>query len=125
MLKAADEQNETEKTRDVLTMSIEGELDHQDMWEIGAELFRLAHRGYRRVVIDLGGVEHLDYRGLKALAARAELYRTAGGDIKLARVSAYLFAIFQAAGVHESFEVFRSADEARAAFFSERMQSVA
>src|SRR5512147_1155109 len=110
---------------EVLTMHIEGELDAQDMTEIGAELFRLAHRGYRRIVIDLDGVTHIDYRGLKPLAARADLYRQGGGDIKLCRVSAYLFAIFRAVGVHEAFDVHATAEDAQAAFTAEQLQSVA
>ena len=110
---------------EVLTMHIEGELDAQDMTEIGAELFRLAHRGYRRIVIDLGGVSHIDYRGVKPLAARAELYRRGGGDIKLCRVSAYLYAIFRAVGAHEAFDVHATAEDAQAAFAAGQMQSVA
>ncbi|HZN93625.1 MAG TPA: STAS domain-containing protein [Myxococcales bacterium] len=109
----------------VLTMHIEGELDAEDMAEIGAELFRLAHRGYRRIVVDLGGVSHIDYRGLKPLAARAELYRRGGGDIKLCRVSAYLYAIFCTVGVHDSFDVHGTAEDASAAFKAECLQSVA
>jgi len=109
----------------VLTMAIEGELDASDLGEIGAELFRLAHRGHRRIVIDLGGVVHLDYRGLRPLAARAELYRRGGGDIKLCGVSAYLFAILRAAGVQGSFDVYATAELAREAFSAERLQSVA
>jgi anti-sigma B factor antagonist len=110
---------------EVLTMHIEGELDAQDMTEIGAELFRLAHRGYRRIVIDLGGVSHVDYRGLKPLAARAELYRHGGGDIKLCRVSAYLYAILRAVGLHEAFDVHATVDDAQAAFSAAHLQSVA
>jgi len=110
---------------EMLTMHIEGELDAQDMAEIGAELFRLAHRGYRRIAIDLGGVTHIDYRGLKPLAARAELYRRGGGDIKLCRVSAYLYSIFRAVGVHETFDVHATAEDARAAFAAEQLPSVA
>ena len=118
-------EDEEDLASQVLTMSIEGELDAEDMTEIGAELFRLAHRGWRRIVIDLGGVSHIDYRGLKPLAARAELYRSGGGDIKLCRVSAYLFAILRAVGVHEAFDVHGTAEDAQAAFSAERLQSVA
>lgn len=126
MSNASDEEGrEGDLASQVLTMHIEGELDAHDMTEIGAELFRLAHRGYRRIVIDLGGVSHIDYRGLKPLAARADLYRQGGGDIKLCSVSAYLFAILRAVGVQESFDVHGTAEDARAAFQAEHLQSVA
>ncbi|HEY8207401.1 MAG TPA: anti-sigma factor antagonist [Myxococcaceae bacterium] len=126
MLNAADAEGQPEElAAQVLTMTIEGELDAEDMTEIGAELFRLAHRGYRRIVLDLGGVSHIHYRGLRPLAARAELYRRGGGDIKLCGVSAYLFDILRAAGLHEKFDVRATAEDARAAFSAERLQSVA
>jgi anti-anti-sigma factor len=126
MLNAADEEGpEGDLAFQVLTMHIDGELDAHDMTEIGAELFRLAHRGYRRIVLDLGGVSHIDYRGIKPLAARAELYRRGGGDIKLCCVSAYLYAILRAVGVHEVFDVHGTAEDARAAFQAERLPSVA
>src|SRR5690242_4796224 len=126
MSNAADGESQPEElAAQVLTMVIEGELDAEDMTEIGAELFRLAHRGYRRIVMDLGGVSHIDYRGLKPLAARAELYRRGGGDIKLCRVSAYLFAILRAVGLHDKFDVRATAEDAQAAFSAERLQSVA
>ena len=126
MLNAANAKGQVEDlASQVLTMHIEGELDAEDMTEIGAELFRLAHRGHRRIVLDLNGVSHIDYRGLRPLAARAELYRRGGGDIKLCGVSAYLYAIFCTVGVHDSFDVHASADDALAAFSAERLQSVA
>jgi anti-sigma B factor antagonist len=125
MLNAADAEGPEELVSQVLTMHIEGELDAGDMAEVGAELFRLAHRGHRKIVLDLGGVSHIDYRGLKPLAARAELYRRGGGDIKLCRVSAYLYAIFCTVGVQDSFDVHGTAEDAQAAFASEGLKSVA
>jgi len=87
-----------------------------ELAHLGEELFRLAHRGLRKVVVDLAKVEHVDYRGLKAVAARARLLRGAGGDLKLAGVSPYLAAIFRAAGVEEEFQMYESAEEAKLAF---------
>ncbi|MGC4122890.1 MAG: STAS domain-containing protein [Myxococcales bacterium] len=86
---------------------------------LGEELFRLAHRGVNRVVVDLSGVDHVDYRGLKAMASRARLLKGAGGGIKLAGLSPYLGAIFRAAGVEEEFEMYRTAEEAKLAFASQ------
>src|SRR5262245_9560933 len=126
MLNAADAEGQaTDLASQVLTMHIEGELDAEDMTEIGAELFRLAHRGHRRSGRGRGGVSPIDYAGLKPLAARAELYRRGGGDIKLCRVSAYLYAIFCTVGVHDSFDVHATADDALAAFSAERLHAVA
>lgn len=122
MVKAAREPAPEALAGEVMTMVLEGELTAADLTEIGAELFRLAHRGYRRVVIDLHDVSHLDYRGLKPLAARAELYRRGGGDIKLCRVSAYLFAILQAVGLHQAFDLYATVEDAIQAFEATDLQ---
>lgn len=101
---------------DVAIVRCEGEMGEFEMAHIGEELFRLSHRGYQKVVLDLSAVEHVDYRGLSSLASRARLLRSAGGDLKLAGLSNYLAAIFRAAGMEEEFEMYRTSEEAKLAF---------
>jgi anti-sigma B factor antagonist len=101
---------------DAAVLRCEGEMEEQALAHLGDELFRLAHRGIRKVVLDLSGVDHVDYRGLKPLAARARLLRSAGGDLKLCGLSSYLSAILRAAGVEDDFEMYRNAEEAKASF---------
>lgn len=100
----------------VVTLFLEGELAQNDLQQVGQELFRIAHRGQRQVVLDLTDVSHLDYRGVKPLAARAELFRQAGGDIKICGASAYVAAIFRASGVGQTFEFYETLNDARASF---------
>jgi anti-anti-sigma factor len=100
----------------VVTLVLDGELSDTELSEIGQELFRLAHRGHARLVLDLSDVAHIDYRGVKPLAARAAVFRKAGGDIKLAGLSPYLSAIFRAAGAGDAFEQYETPEMARAAF---------
>ena len=101
---------------DVAILRCEGEMGTMELAHLGEELFRLAHRGVRKVVVDLAKVEHVDYRGLKAMAARARLLRGAGGDLKLAGLSPYLATIFRAAGVEEEFQMYPNAELAQLAF---------
>lgn len=100
----------------VITLVLEGELTLNDLRRVGEELFRLANRGHRNVVLDLTHVSHLDYRGLRPLAARAEIFRNVGGDVRVSGVSGYLVHIFRAAGVHDAFKFFVNLDNARASF---------
>jgi anti-sigma B factor antagonist len=102
--------------RRVITLSAEGELAEQSLVQLGEELYRLAHRGNFCVVLDLTEVSHLDYRGVRPLISRAELFRQSGGDIKLCGLSPYLTAIFRAAGARDAFHYFSNAEEARVAF---------
>jgi anti-sigma B factor antagonist len=102
----------------VVTLVLEGELGLEDLRRVGDELFRVVHRGHRRVVLDLAQVSHLDYRGLRPLAARADVFRRAGGDLCISGVSGYLFHIFRAAGAHDAFRFFADPENAKAAFAS-------
>lgn len=101
---------------DVVTITLEGELGEREVSDVLELIFRLTHRGVRHVVLDFAQVEHLDYRTVRSLLARAERFRAAGGDIKLCGLSPYLDAIFRAGGAHEAFDVFALAPQARAAF---------
>ncbi len=101
---------------EVAVLRCEGEMEELALAHLGEELFRLTHRGICQVVLDLTGVDHIDYRGLKPLAARARLLRAAGGDLKLCGLSSYLLTIVRAAGVEDDFELYRNAGEAKASF---------
>ncbi|HCF61198.1 MAG TPA: anti-anti-sigma factor [Myxococcales bacterium] len=101
---------------DVAIIRCEGEMGEYELAHIGEEIFRLGNKGYYKVVLDLAAVDHVDYRGLRPLASRARVLRSAGGDLKVSGLSNYLGAIFRAAGVEEEFELYRTTDEAKAAF---------
>lgn len=109
----------------VVTLVLEGELSLDDLATMGDELFRLMHHGRKRVVIDLAEVSHIDYRGIKGLMARAELFRRSGGDIKVAGLSPYLKAIFRAGGAHATFEFYDTAEAAQNAFIPLRPSTLA
>jgi anti-sigma B factor antagonist len=100
----------------VSTLILEGELLDEELSRVGQELFRLASRGFRYVVLDLTDVSHLDYRGVRPFVARAELFRQAGGDVKVSGASPYLQAIFRAAGAYQAFEFHPDMHKAREAF---------
>lgn len=102
----------------VMTMVLEGEISQSELVDLGEMLFTLSMQGISRVVIDFGEVSHFDYRGVKPLVRRAEVFRAAGGDIKLAGLSPYLHAIFRSAGANDAFDYFAEAEDAKAAFSS-------
>ncbi len=99
-----------------VTIAVEGEIGEAELQEIFEMLFRTANRGVLNVVMDFTHVTHFDYRGVKPLVARADVFRRAGGDIKLCGLSPYLHAIFRSAGAHDAFDHYENAAEARRAF---------
>lgn len=106
--------------REVLTMVLDGELGLSEIGDVSDMLFHLTLDDVRRVVLDLSGVTHLDFRGVKHLVRQAESYRLLGGDLKLAGLSPYLFAIFRSAGAHDAFDYFADPAAARLAFAPHR-----
>ncbi len=106
---------------DVALIVSEGEMGECELAALGEELFRLAHMGRRRIVLDLSRVDHIDYRGLRALGARARLLRAGGGDLKICGASNYLAAIFRVAGVEREFEFHPAPASAQAAFIPETL----
>lgn len=99
-----------------MTMVIEGEIGAEELADIGEMLLKLSFDGVTDLVMDLRGVSHLDYRGIPALARRAEVFRELGGDVKLAGLSSYLFTIFQAAGANDAFDFFADVGDAQRSF---------
>jgi anti-sigma B factor antagonist len=98
------------------TLVLEGELGRDELPGLFEMLFRLAHRGVTRIVIDFTEVSHFDFRGVKPLIQRADVFRKAGGDIKLSGLSPYLYAIFRSAGGHGAFDFFPESASALGAF---------
>jgi anti-sigma B factor antagonist len=103
-----------------MTVVLEGEISHADWEDLADHLFRLAHRGITQVVIDFSGVSHLDYRAVKPLSARTEIFRKAGGDVRLAGLSPYLHAIFRSAGANDTFDYFADTLDAVKSFDARR-----
>lgn len=103
-------------TSRVMTLALEGELDRAAVREVSDLLSRLRSDGVIEVVIDFSAVTHFDYRGVPALSQSAHACRELGGDLKLAGLSPYLYAIFRSAGAHDQFDYFAHRDAAVCAF---------
>ena len=105
-----------EKRPNLVTMALDGEIGEAELKQVFEMLFRQANRGVVNVVIDFTDVTHFDYRGVRPLINRADVFRRAGGDVKLCGLSPYIAAIFRSAGAHDAFDYYAQAVEARAAF---------
>jgi anti-sigma B factor antagonist len=105
---------------DVHVIAAEGELGEREIVDLGDEMVRLACTSRCNLVLDLSAAHHVDYRQVRALAARARLLRSAGGDLKLCGLSGYLQAIFRASGLFADFSIHEDAADATRAFAIER-----
>ena len=69
-----------------------------------------------RIVLDLGGVTHIDSTGLGMLAGLHTSARKAGGDIKLANVKPHLYDVLGMTRLLTVFELFNTAEDAAGTF---------
>ena len=69
-----------------------------------------------RIVLDLGGVTHIDSTGLGMLAGLHTSARKAGGDIKLANVKPHLYDVLGMTRLLTVFELFSTAEDAAGTF---------
>ena len=69
-----------------------------------------------RVVLDLGGVTHIDSTGLGTLAGLHTSARKAGGNIKLANVNPHLYDVLGVTSLLTIFELYNTAEDAAGTF---------
>lgn len=69
-----------------------------------------------RIVLDLGGVSHIDSTGLGTLAGLHTSARKAGGNIKLADVKPHLYDVLGVTKLLTIFELFSTAEDAAGTF---------
>jgi len=70
----------------------------------------------RQIVLDLGGITHIDSDGLGTLAALYMSAREVGSDIKLAKLSSHAHEVLQITKLVRVFEVFDKGEDAIASF---------
>jgi anti-sigma B factor antagonist len=100
----------------IMTMVLEGEIGLTEMADVSEMLFRLMVDDVKRIIIDMSGVTHFDYRGVKHLIRHADSFRMLSGDLKLAGLSPYLHAIFKSAGGVDAFDYFATSQDAKASY---------
>jgi anti-sigma B factor antagonist len=69
-----------------------------------------------RIVLDLGGVSHIDSTGLGTLAGLHTSTRKTGGSIKLANVKPHLYEVLGVTRLVTIFELYDTAEDAAGTF---------
>jgi anti-sigma B factor antagonist len=91
-------------------VSVDGEVDLASAPELKSALLELlAGRGYRRFVLDLSGVGHLDSTGLGVLAAFRQRLG-ADGTLRLAGMPPNLLSVLKLSGLDRAFEICTDVD---------------
>ena len=76
------------------------------------------NQGAAYLVVDFGDVTYISSSGLRALLTARRLAKSQGGDVKLARLSARVYEIFEMVGFTQVFGIYDSVEAAEIAFSS-------
>lgn len=100
----------------VLILEARGRITLGPETESLRQRLRSAGDSHKRIVLDLAGVDYIDSAGLGTLVAGAASVRRAGGELKLANLTARVRDLMQITRLSTLFEVYDSLDKARSSF---------
>ena len=90
---------------DVLTVTVDGEVDVATAPALRDELYRLIERGSTRIVVDLGGMEFIDSTGLGVFVGALKRSREGGGELQLRSLRPAARKIFDITGLSTAFSI--------------------
>jgi anti-sigma B factor antagonist len=103
--------------QDVAVVSIKGELvGDNDELVLQQKVSSLRSDGFTKLIFDLGNVNRINSRGLSALISTAKTMRSAGGDLRIARIDRHMSDIFMKTRLVRVFETFETVGRALASY---------
>lgn len=100
----------------VLILEARGRITLGPETESLRQRIKSASDSHKRIVLDLAGVDYIDSAGLGTLVAGAASVQRAGGELKLANLTARVHDLMQITRLSTLFEVYDSLDKARSSF---------
>jgi anti-sigma B factor antagonist len=102
---------------DVTILTLTGQIlvDDGDV-AIRKRVHELVDRGRVNVVLDLGGVTHIDSAGFGTMASKAKTVREHRGDLKLLRLTPRSQRLLSMMKLHQTFEAFDDEESAIRSF---------
>jgi len=100
----------------ILVMAVEGRLDAATAAAYTARIKILTESGPVRCVLDLENLRYLNSAGLSVLTSALHLAVQAGGDMKIARLTPEMKALFALTRLNTVFEIHESVETAVAAY---------
>ncbi|UCF04612.1 MAG: STAS domain-containing protein [bacterium] len=105
-----------EDNPDVSIVSVDGYIDTTTASELEESLKRLLSKGRFNIVIDLGGVNYISSAGWGIFISEIKKIRENGGDLKLAKMVADVYEVFELLEFQTILESFDSLDDAVGSF---------
>jgi len=101
---------------EIAVLDLQGRLDVPFELDLMRRIERLVGEGYRRIVVDCGGMDYLSSRGVSAFIAMLDDIRARGGDLKLVGVRPQAELVLERLGVARLVQRFAYMDAALQAF---------
>ncbi len=108
---------EVSRFHDISVVGLHGELSQKNVHVLENLLSSLSKCYQNNVVLNLEGLEHLDYKLVRRIADKIIAFKCDGGDLKMAAANGYIKSIMRAMGLDE--EVYASVEEALLSFVEE------
>ena len=96
-------------------LSVLGEIDVATAPPLRQRLIGLVDDGWKRIVVDLEGVDFLDSTGLGVLVSVLKRLRTNGGDLLLVCTRSQVLKVLEITGLTNVFPIFETVEAAVAA----------
>ena len=110
-------QIKTEELGEIVLIKIEEErMDAHNSGTFKEQMLALFDEGKCNLVIDLSAVRFVDSSGLGALVSGFKNASAREGSLKLCGLQPQVRSMFELTRLHRVFEIFGSAEEARASF---------
>ncbi len=103
----------SERSGDVCTMTLQGEVDVYTAPQLKEAIIELIESGCPRILVDLEGVGFIDSSGLGVLVGGLRRAKERDGAIRLVCTREHVLKIFRITGLDKVFAIFPDAEGAR------------
>lgn len=102
---------------DVVVLSMKGDLmGEPETGELREKVRSLAGDGFKKIVLDVGGVRWINSSGLGALISALTTINSVGGDLRIAHINEKIENLFLITQLVKVFKVFETTERAIASF---------
>src|SRR5579862_2958482 len=105
-------QSETFDEQELVVLTLQGPLDGQTYDQLGSKLDRLMHHGYRRIIIDLAGVDYISSAGVGVFIAARSKANSEHGCIVLLNLTEQVTKVFDILQIREHLTIAKDRAEA-------------
>jgi anti-anti-sigma factor len=87
--------------QELVVLTLQGPLDGKTYDQLGSKIDRLIHHGYRRIIVDLAGVDYSSSAGVGVFIAARTKANNEKGCIVLLNLTAQVLKVFEVLQIRE------------------------